>query len=248
MKTVLITGTSKGIGLEFAKQYAQNDWQVIATYRGTPSEALAKLNDEYEAVKLADCDLSKAEEIDALAASLQGVPIDVLISNAGLMGRGGGPEAQMGERIGTLDYDLFDLYMATNVRAPAKLVEALLENLNKSDVKKVAMISSGAGSFGMPATLPGNYWYKASKAALNMVMRNMATDLKPEGISLVMLHPGLVITERLEPMREKIIKMSGQEKPYETQEAVSNMIATIDQTRVEETGKFVKNDGSEMPW
>ena len=248
MKTALVTGTSKGIGLEFAKQYAALGWRVVATYRGSPTEALERLNQSAENVNLIDVNIANLNEIDQVAEALGETQIDALISNAGMMGRGGGPEAQVGEHIGTLDYDLFDEYMAINVRAPAKLIEALLGNLKRSENGKAIVISSGAGSFGMPATLPGNYWYKASKAALNMVMRNVANDLRPAGVTVLMFHPGLVLTERLAPMREKILKMSGQEKPFETVEAVANMIATIDRAGLEDSGRFVRNDGSEMPW
>ncbi len=248
MKTALITGTSKGIGLEFAKQYGAKDYNVIATYRGELSAGLQSLKENNENIWLMDCSLDDLDQIDQMAENLADQDIDVLISNAGLMGREGGPAAQIGERIGTLDYGLFDLYMATNVRAPAKLVECLLENVKRSKDKKIAIISSGAGSFGMPATLPGNYWYKASKAALNMIMRNMADDIRSAGVTLLNFHPGLVITERLEPMRDMIMKMSGQEKPFETSEAVANMIETIDRSSIEQSGSFVRNDGSKMPW
>ncbi|GAB5486959.1 MAG: SDR family oxidoreductase [Parasphingorhabdus sp.] len=248
MQTVLVTGTSKGVGLEFTKQYLERGSRVIATYRGEPSAALQELKNNNENIWLIDCSLDSLDEIDRMAEILAGQEIDILISNAAIMGRAGGPAAQVGERIGTLDYDLFDLYMATNVRAPAKLVESMLENIKSGNEKKIAMISSGAGSFGMPATLPGNYWYKSSKAALNMVMRNIANDLKPEGVTLLNFHPGLVITERLEPMRDMIMKMSGQEKPFEPHDAVASMITTIERATVDDSGRFVRNDGSDMPW
>lgn len=248
MKTVLITGCSKGIGLEFARQYANAGWRVIATYREAPTEALERLQADADDLRLAECHVDSIEGIEKLAVSVADTPIDVLISNAGLMGRGGGPADQKGELFGSLDYELFDEYMATNVRGPAKLIERLVGNVSRSETRKIVVISSGAGSFGMPSPLPGSYWYKASKSALNMVVRNMAKDLKSFGISVVLFHPGLVMTERLEPMRERILSMSGQERPFETNQAVANMIATIERADPEGNARFVKNDGSEMPW
>lgn len=248
METVLITGTSKGIGLEFAKQYTSKGCRVYGTYRGQPSQSLEALNAEAKNFSLVKCDLGSLAEIDQLAESLADTPLDTIISNAGVMGRGGPPGAPNGEQIGELDYDLFDLYMSVNVRAPAKLAERLRDNLKEGASPKFVAISSGAGSFGMTATLPGNYWYKSSKAALNMVMRNIAVDLKLAGVTVLTLHPGLVLTERLAPMRDKILSMPTQEKAFEPQEAVANMIKAISAATIDDTGRFIRNDGTTMPW
>ena len=248
MPTILITGASKGIGLEFTRQYAKFGWHVIPTYRGEMPETLASLQQEYPEVTPEHLDVDDLHYIDALATRLAGKPIDVLLNNAGRMGGPGGPQAQTGESFGTLDYELLDAYIHTNVRAPIRMAEAFLENLQLGVEKKIITISSGAGSFGMPATLPGLYWYKASKSAVNMIMRNLARDLKEQGITVVNFHPGLVITERLAKMREKLVAMSGQEKPYELDEAVKNMMSVIAELRIEDSGRFIKNTGEDMPW
>ncbi|MEM9570390.1 MAG: SDR family oxidoreductase [Pseudomonadota bacterium] len=247
MSTVLITGASKGIGLEFARQYAAKNWVVVATRRKEKEDGLTRLAAERGNVLIKHLDVDDLDSIDRLANQFKGDPVDVLINNAGRMGDGSDPTAQFGEKFGTLKYELMDEYFRTNVRGPIKMLEAFRDSVAASTHKKMVTISSGAGSFGMPGP-PGLYWYKASKSAVNMLMQNAARDLKPAGVTVLTFHPGLVLTERLAPMRSKIMKMSGQEKPFEPDEAVAGMIKVISEATIEDTGRFVGNQGQTIPF
>lgn len=95
---------------------------------------------------------------------------------------------------------------------------------------------------------PGMYWYKASKSAVNMLMKNAARDLKESGVTVLTFHPGLVLTDRLAPMREKIMSMPGQEKPFEPDEAVAGMIDVISNATLDDSGRFVGNQGQTIPY
>ena len=247
MPTVLITGASKGIGLEFARQYANLNWTVIATRRSDRDDGLSKLAAERLNVLIKPLDVDDLGAIDRLANQFKTDPIDLLINNAGRMGDGNDPTAQTGEMFGSLKYELMDEYFRTNVRGPVKMMEAFRDNILASTQKKMVTISSGAGSFAMPGP-PGLYWYKASKSAVNMLMKNVARDLKKDGVTVLTFHPGLVLTERLAPMRSKIMKMSGQEQPFETDEAVKGMINVISKATIEDSGRFVGNQGQTIPF
>ncbi|MEL7536557.1 MAG: SDR family oxidoreductase [Pseudomonadota bacterium] len=248
MPTVLITGATKGIGLELATQYAAAGWTVYATHRGGGFDALATLGSDLDNVLLAELDVDDLDAIDRLAEQLSGVAIDVLINNAGRMGDGNDPSAQTGEMFGTLRYSLFDEYLRTNARGPIKMLEAFLPHVRSSSYKKMVTISSGAGSFGMPPGPPGLLWYKASKAAVNMLMVNAAKALQRDEITVLTFHPGLVLTERLKPMREKLLKISGQEKPFEVADAVRGIIQAIDSATPADSGSFLGNQGQSLPF
>lgn len=247
MPTVLITGASKGIGLEFARQFAELNWTVIATRRSAKDDGLSKLAKERANILIKPLDVDDLDAIDRLANQFSGDPIDVLINNAGRMGDGNDPTAQFGEMLGSLNYELMDAYFRTNVRGPIKMLEAFRESVIASTHKKMVTISSGAGSFSMPGP-PGLYWYKASKSAVNMLMKNAARDLSKEGVTVLTFHPGLVLTERLAPMRSKIMKMPGQEKPFEPDEAVAGMIKVILTATLEDSGRFLGNQGQTIPY
>jgi len=184
-ETVLITGANQGIGLEFAKQYAARGWTVIATHRrqGTPEE-LAKLALQYPHVRIEHLDVTDGAQIEALGAKLKGVPIDVLLNNAGLvrtdpLEKPGGNTNQM---FGTLDYKLLDDFIHTNVAGPLKLSETLIGNVEASRQKKIVAISSAAGSITVPpfmpngSPVPDHYSYRLSKAALNSAMRTLSAQ------------------------------------------------------------------------
>lgn len=248
MPTVLITGASKGIGLEFAKQYAAADWNVVATYRGSGSEALQALGKVNANVRLEKLEVGDVRSMESLAKRLSGEPLDVLINNAGRMGSGNDPTKANGETLGNLQIDLFQEYIITNTYGPIKMVELFRDHLMSGRLRKVVTISSNAGSNQVSETLPGHYWYKASKAAVNRVMVTAARDLKADGITVLMFHPGLVITERLEPVRERLLKIPGNEKPFEMDEAVGAMISTIERSTLADSGSFLTNQGQKLPF
>ena len=249
-ETVLITGANQGIGLEFAKEYAARGWTVIATHRrpSTPEE-LAKLQAQYPGkLRIERMDVTDAAQIEALGAKLKGTPIDLLLSNAGLVrtdpiDKPGGNTNQM---FGTLDFTLLDEFIHTNVAGPLKICETFIDNVRASKQKKIVAISSAAGSVSVPpfmpngSPVPDHYWYRISKAALNSSMRLLSAQFQKEGITVVMFHPGGVQVESFGNA-----KLPGFVPP---EEAIGKMIKTIDGLSIKDTGRFLNNDGTDHPW
>lgn len=233
--TVLVTGSNRGIGLEFVKQYAAKGYKVIATARSpekaTDLNAMAKADKDIVVEKL---DVSDLASIDALAAKYKGAPIDILVNNAGITGS---PEKQ---NFGSIDYSSFEDVMNTNVRGPLKLTEALADNLATSKEKKVIVVSSSEGSIAS-ATSNRQPFYRASKAAVNMVMKNISHTLKAKGISVAMINPGPVDTDMMAGARGRM--------PLRTTElAVKELSAITEKLTVEQTGTFYSFDGTVLPW
>jgi NAD(P)-dependent dehydrogenase (short-subunit alcohol dehydrogenase family) len=232
--TVLITGSSRGLGLEFARQYAARGWTVIATARN-PDEAA-------ELVELAQAGRVTVERLDvldraaiaALAMRYVGTPIDLLINNAGI---GGDPALQS---LGSFDYALFEEAMAVNVYGPLAVSEAFLPNVRQSKQKKIVSITSGWGVFSLPRP-PGPYFYRASKAALNMAMHAMAADLRDEQIVVGLVAPGAADTE----LRRQL---QGNTPAPTAAESVTAMIEVIDGLTLDNSAQPINFDGSVLPW
>lgn len=233
--TVLVTGANRGIGLEFARQYAAKGYKVIATAR-KPSEAtelnaLAKADKD---IVVETLDVTDIAAIDALAAKYKGQPIDILINNAGITGY---PEKQ---RFGTIDYASFDDVMNTNVRGPLKMTEAFTEHLAASKQKKVMVVTSSEGSIA-GATSNRQPFYRGSKAAVNMVMKNVSYTLKDKGISIALINPGPVDTDMMAGARGRM--------PLRTTElAVKELSAIMETLTLDKTATFFNFDGTTLPW
>ena len=247
--TVLITGANSGLGLEFAKQYAALGWTVIATHRrsGVP-ESLAPLVAAYpQTVRVERMDVASIPEVEALAAKLQDVAIDVLINNAGVYSDRSAclDEACTGasntQTFGNIDYELFDTIMAVNVRGPLIVSESFIDHVRAGRQKKIIAISSTNGSVSAPLPGPHGIAYRASKAALNRAMQLVAVKEKEEGVLVLMLHPGTVVTERLERNR-------GLPGTVEMAPSVTGMIKVIAEATMADAGKFLQYDGTTAPW
>jgi NAD(P)-dependent dehydrogenase (short-subunit alcohol dehydrogenase family) len=233
--TVLVTGANRGIGLEFAKQYAAKGYKVIATARkpaeATELNALAKAN---KSVVVEALDVTDLAAIDALAAKYKGQPIDILVNNAGITGS---PEKQ---RFGSIDYASFDDVMNTNVRGPLKMTEAFTENVVTSKQKKVVVVSSSEGSIA-GVTSNRQPFYRASKAAVNMAMKNVSYAMKDKGVAIVLINPGPVDTDMMAGARGRM--------PLRTTElAVKELSAITEKLTMEQTGTFFNFDGTTLPW
>ena len=236
--TVLVTGSSRGIGLEFVREYAAAGWTVIATARKPrESKDLAALAAQNPKVTLEALDVTSGDSVAALAKRLAGKPIDVLVNNAG------DTDEFRGQSFGELNHDRFDYLMRLNAQGPLRVSEALLPNVLASEQKKIVAVSSLAGSMGAKGGgMPGGYWYKASKAALNMIVLTMATDLRPRGVKVVALSPGQVDTHGY---AARGIRMPG---TVEIAVSVGGMRQVIETLTDAQSGTFVRFNGEVQPW
>ncbi|MBT8441155.1 MAG: SDR family oxidoreductase, partial [Gammaproteobacteria bacterium] len=234
--TVLITGSNRGIGLGFVEHYAAEGWNVIATCR-TPEKAddLKALQAKFPQVVVEQLDVTDHARIDQLAAEYEGQPIDLLVNNAAILG----PLPE--QKIGGLDYELFQQVMAINVYGPMKMTEAFADHVAASDQKKVVALSSGLSSIKMTSKMPGFYYYRSSKSALNMVMRGMRTDLRDRGVIVALIAPGMVGTQLL-------YDSGWRGKSLTPAESVAGMSAHIAQLTLEDPGEIVNTDGKIIPW
>lgn len=236
LPTVLVTGANRGIGLELTRQYAARGWKVIGTAR-KPAEAkelnaLAAASDGRVVVEALD--VMDLAAIDALAQKYAGKPVDILFNNAGVTG--GGANQQFAKN---MQWELFDSVHRTNVVGPLKLAEAFLPNLLAGYEKKISNVSSSQGSIGTTKT--GTlYIYRSSKAALNMVMVNLAYQLKSKGIAVALIDPGPVDTDMMAGLPKKMLR------PVTT--AGSDLIRITDQLTVANTGTYWTFDGTVLPW
>lgn len=221
MGTVLITGANRGIGLEMAKQYADNGWNVIGTARDT--EKATDLN-AISNVKTMQLDAADDSSVDSFTRALGDQPIDIYINNAGIYG------PQEFDRDGWLEL------MNVNVVAPVKLANALKDNVAKSSDKKMVVISSQVGSIAENESGDMMY-YRSSKAAVNQAWKSLANQWKDDGLTLTMLHPGWVQTD-----------MGGPHADLTPQESVSGMRQVIDNLGPDKTGTFHDYSGREIPW
>ena len=233
--TVLVTGANRGIGLEYARQYAAKGYTVIATAR-KPSEAaeLNALATQNKNVKVEALDVTDLAAIDALAAKYKGTAIDVLVNNAGVTGF---PEKQ---RFGQIDYASFNDVMDTNVRGPLKMTEAFFEHVVASPTRKVVVVTSSEASI---AGVNSNRqpFYRASKAAVNMAMKNVAYAVKDRGVNILLINPGPVDTDMMKAARGRM--------PLRTPTlAVTELIAVTDKATLDQTGTFWNFDGTVVPW
>lgn len=235
MPTVLITGASRGLGLEFARQYADDGWRVIATYHRR--ESVARLREISGDIHIRPMDVANPSEIEAVATDLRGEAIDVLVNNAGIHG-----PRDASASFGRIDVATWLDVMRVNAMAPLKVTEAFLEHVRASDQKRVVFISSRAGSIVERGLLAhqkpgGSYIYRSSKAALNAVARGLAFDLGAEGIGVLVLHPGWVKTD-----------MGGPDATIDDETSVSGMRRIIRESSPADSGTFRNYDGEVIPW
>lgn len=225
---VLITGTNRGIGLEMAKQYATDGWQVVACCRDPKSATeLQALASKHQNIKIMALDVADFSQIDALALQLKDHKIDVLINNAGVY-----PESSLSN----VDFDDWATAFKINTMAPLKMVQAFMPLVATSQLKKIVTLSSKMGSLD-DNTSGGSYIYRSSKCALNMVMKNLSIDLKQYGIAVITLHPGWVQTD-----------MGGPNGLIDTQTSVTGLRKVIAQLSMANSGKFIAFDGKDIAW
>jgi len=228
---VLITGTSRGIGLEMVKYGIEQNWRVFACCRH-PQQASSLLSVASLAsgrVSVHVADMNELATIQALAYELRNEAIDILINNAGVYGSDK-------NSFGNVDAQSWLKTFQVNSIAPLKVAEALIEQLRLGDKKIIACMTSKMGS--MADNGYGNsYIYRSSKAALNAVVKSMSIDLRDDGIKCVALHPGWVKTD-----------MGGPNAEITARESVTRLFNIILSLKLKDSGRFVDIDGSDIPW
>ena len=222
--TVLITGANRGLGLEFARQYAANGWNVIGTARN-PGKA-NELN--ALSVEVVQLDVANPASVEALAESLAGRPIDLLINNAGIFPRV--------SRIEEINFDGYSRTIAVNALGPIRVTRALLANLRLGKSKTIVNVTSRLGSIALNDS-GGFYGYRESKAALNMFTKTLAVELDPEGFTCLTIHPGWVKTD-----------MGGENANLTPQESISGMRDVIQKLGPADTGTYWSYSGEKVPW
>ncbi|HDU8572093.1 SDR family oxidoreductase [Vibrio parahaemolyticus] len=229
MSTVLITGSNRGLGLEFVRQYLDKGWKVLAACRD-PQQAseLIELSNAGH-VELLKLDVTSEKDINALDKTLDGRAIDHLILNAGVLGD---DCAKLGEMTQSKWLEVLNI----NTVAPALLIQALRENVAASEHKTIVGISTRVASIGDNGS--GNmYSYRTSKAALNQILVSAAKNLAEQGVKTVAVHPGWVQTD-----------MGGKDATFTPQESVAGIINVAESMTLETSGSFRVFDGSSIEW
>ena len=228
MSTVLVTGANRGIGYEFVKQYSKNNFNVLACCRSAENASeLQELAKEVKNIKIYELDVGNINIIKNLSQQLKNEKIDVLINNAGIY---------RSSTIGNINYDEWMESFKVNTIAPYQIVEAFLDQILNSDLKKVVSITSKMGSID-DNTTGGSYIYRSSKTALNSMMRSLTHDLVDQGIATLTLHPGWVRTD-----------MGGPGGWIDAFESVQGMIKQIDKLTIDNSGMYLDFAGKSINW
>ena len=221
MATCLVTGANRGIGLEYCRQLQARGDQVVAVCR-EPSPELEALGVRIEA----GVELTDPQAIADLVERLQGLALDVVILNAGLL-------HSMG--LDDLDAEAIRQQFEVNALAPLLLARALVDRMPRG--AKLALMTSRMGSIDDNSS-GGSYGYRMSKVALNIAGKSLAIDLAPRGIAVAILHPGLV--------RTRMIKFNP--NGIEPAQAVQGLLARIDALTLATSGGFWHANGERLPW
>lgn len=228
MAVVLITGANRGIGLALVKAYAGRRDKVFAAVRSTSDRTEL---DEFAAahpkwVDIIEMDVADPAEIGRVRRKLEAEPIDVLINNAGISG----PDRQSAT---DMDFDGLSEAFNINTIAPLRIANAFLPNV-KAAKGKIITLSSQMGATGASSD---SLAYRVSKQAVNRLMRALATELKPQGIPVLIVHPGWVKTD-----------MGGEGAPLMPEDSAAQLLKLIDKLDLASTGRFLAWNGKELAW
>lgn len=231
---ILITGANRGIGLELARQYCDEGWEVLACCR-SPEKAtdLSRLAAGASGrLHILPLDVTQQGAIQRLSQSIKGQAIDLLFNNAGVYGAA----SQAGGGGSATDSANWSDVFAVNTIAPLQLVDALIPNLLLGQGKVIALMSSKMSSLS-DNTSGGVYMYRSSKAALNAVGKSLAIDLAPQGLKVALLHPGWVRTD-----------MGGPNALISPEESVKGLRDVLARLTLDQSGQLMNYDGTVIPW
>ena len=228
-KTILIVGASRGLGYAMAAEFLHRGWNVVGTVRGAAKTLLHDLSDAFPGrVEIALVDICETEDIHALTADLTGRTLDILFVNAGAV------NAQPMQTIGEVSIDEFVRVMVTNALGPMRVIEALLPLV--SDTGLVGAMSSGQGSVANNETGMREV-YRASKAALNMLMRSFAARQAETARSMVLMAPGWIRTD-----------LGGAGAPFTMEDAVPDIVNTLLAKQTRPGLEYLDRFGKPVPW
>jgi NAD(P)-dependent dehydrogenase (short-subunit alcohol dehydrogenase family) len=230
MPSVLVTGSNRGIGLEWCRQYADAGWRVYATCRHPETAGdLRELARNDARLSVHALDVTQPESVYALFAELQDEAFDVLVNNAGVYLEKYAPAK-------TTNYADWMRTLEVNTLGPMRVAETLLDLVARGERRLIVCTSSHMGSIAEIAA-PGDTCYRSSKAALNAAMKGLSIALRERGIGVLLLHPGWVKT-----------RMGGRDAPLTPAESVAGMRARVEQFSLDMSGRFFRYNGTEIPW
>ncbi|MGE3769864.1 MAG: SDR family oxidoreductase [Bdellovibrionales bacterium] len=237
--TILITGASRGLGYEFAKQYAADGWHVIATCR-QPEKAmqLKKLVNDSDSISLFQLDVVDDKSVKRLAKTLARTPIDLLLHNSGTRGQGAYGQGRGEQSFGTHNYKVWKDVFDTNTLGRLRVMEALYKNV-KAAKGIIANISSAGGSIAFAGKRTGSLAYQVSKCGLNMIVRSTAEDARKDKVTVVGICPGKTRTQKWHTVKSH---------PVGPAESVQSVRKTISKLRLKDTGRFMDQFGKDIPW
>jgi len=226
MKTALITGANRGLGLEFVNQLKERGYYVIGCCRQPDKAKELKL----VADEIFQLDVTNDTDIRALQLKLKDRPIDLLVNNAGITG-------EQGVTVGNIERKNFSHVLDVNCVSAIIISDALLNNIKASEDKQMLVISSTMGSIA-DNDRGRSYAYRTSKAALNCVMRSFAIDVKPFGVNIMLVHPGWVRTN-----------IGGPNAIIQVEQSVEGMLAQMDAHMKTSHAETIRRfDGGTVPW
>ncbi|MEC9375982.1 MAG: SDR family NAD(P)-dependent oxidoreductase [Pseudomonadota bacterium] len=238
--TVFIAGSSRGLGLEFARQYAAKGWNVIATARNPQkSDGLVSLSNQYpNSVVLDSLDVTVQSDVNRVAARFSEQPIDVLIHSAGIWGD------LNAQTFGQLDYSAYEWTYEVNALGPLRVTEALLENVKASQQKKIITLGGGMGTRNTVEQAPGgHYWYRMARAANLISMAIVQRENKKRGVIVGIISPGKVDTQMLAD--------SGwppQFKSLSAEDSARFVMEQIELLTPDQGGELINYDGKILGW
>ena len=235
MPTAVITGANRGLGLELTRQYIDDGWHVYAINRSS-SDAMRELMTSKRLVAI-EADLTNDDSLRAAAGQIDVAAIDLLINNAGMMGDDSLAEVGLAyQTFGTFNRDEWHRIFDINICTPMAITELLVDKLEAADDGCVVTLSSELGS-NEHNTMGNFYPYRASKAAVNSMMKSMGANLKDRGIIAIAIQPGWVKTD-----------MGGPNAGLEANDSIRGVRETLARLTLDDNGKLFNYDGEEAPY